>query len=135
MIKKMKGGNYSNSNSFATSVNSTTVNSVNSKAVSSITKYLIIGVLILLLVIAFGLGIYFYKKSKVTPTEMPTPAPTTPGPYHPSKLLDDNKNNKVVAIIKGQLKDFGNNYDRLDKSEKRKFRRCFKNPLNNNCSF
>jgi len=139
MIKKTKGGNYSNSNSFATnvspSVNSTSVNSVNSKNVSPLTKYLIIGGLILLLVIAIGLGIYFYKKSEVTPTEMPTPAPTTRGPYHPSKLLDDNKNNKVVAVIKGQLKDFGNNYDRLDKSEKRKFKRCFKNPLNNNCSF
>jgi hypothetical protein len=90
-----------------------------------------------------GLGIYFYKKHSTTPTEAPTfaPTPTIPslstnvGPYHPSKLLGDNKNNEVVTIIKGQLKDFGNNYSRLEKEEKKKFKRCFKNPLNTNCSF
>lgn len=147
MVKKLKGGNYTNSNTLSAnvspSVNSTSVNSVNSNGVSSTTKYIIVGCLILLLVIIIGLGVYFYKKHNAkptyaptfAPTTMPTIAPTNLGSYHPSKLLDDNKNNKVVAIINGQLKDFGHSYKKLEKEEKRKFKRCFKNPLNTNCSF
>ncbi len=141
----MKGGDYANSNSFASSVSynsSSTSNSINSKGVSSTTKYVIIGCLVLLLIIVIGVVIYFYKKSGSTPTTAPTDAPTTApttnpskvGPYHPSKMIKAS-NNGTVAIIKGQLKDFGNSYNRLDKDEKRKFKRCFKQPLNKNCSF
>jgi hypothetical protein len=152
MIKKLKGGDFTNPNSFNTSVSSNSLssnsNNANSKGISSTTKYLIIGGLVLLLILVIGIAIYFYKKHSTDPTEAPTTSPTTLptsspttnpslnlGPYHPSKLLDDNKNNQVVAIIKGQLKDFGNSYNRLEKDEKRKFKRCFKNPLNTNCSF
>ncbi len=148
MVKKLKGGNYTNSNSFAANVTpsvNSSVNSINSKEVSSITKYLIVGGLILLFVIAIGLGVYFYKKhhTKSTdvptsvPTEIPTSVPTLMGPYHPLNLLgnNDNKNNHVVAVITGQLKDFGSSYTKLEKEDKRKFKRCFKNPLNTNCSF
>jgi hypothetical protein len=151
MVKKIKGGDYTNSNSFAASVspssNSSSTNSVNSssKGSSSTTKYIMIGCLVLLLVIIIGLGIYFYKKNNTSPTNAPTLSPTfapttSPtssnlGPYHPSKLLADNSNNQVVTIIKGQLKDFGHNYTKLEKEDKRKFKRCFKNPLNTNCSF
>lgn len=151
MVKKLKGGNYTNSNSLAASVSSnsnstsSSSNSVNSNGGSNTNKYIIIGCLILLLIIIIGVSIYFYKKHNATPTEVPTFAPTsapTPTPksknlgvFHPTKLLADNKNNQVVAVIRGQIKDFGHDYNKLEKEEKRNFKRCFKNPLNTNCSF
>ncbi len=153
MVKKFKGGDYTGSNTLtpSSSLNSnvSSSSSINSNKMSTSTKYLIVFGLILLLCLIIGIAYYFYKRSYAKPTESPTSFPTTSptftpttsptpqptGPYHPSKLLGNNQNNQVVTVIKGHLQDFGDNYTKLEKHEKKKFKRCFKNPLNNNCSF
>jgi len=133
MVKK--GGYQSNqvnnikSNNIASNSGSRLNSNSNSNSSIDTYWYILYIILGLVLVGLIGLLIYFvyFDKSKnIIPTPSSTPAPSsTPTP---SLKLGELSNNNIVTIIKDQLDDMGDNYNKLPDETKERLKYCYKNP-------
>jgi hypothetical protein len=124
MVKK---GGYQFNNVKSNNISSNSGSRLNSNSNSSIDKYWYIVYIILGLILVGLIGlliyfIFFNKSKKIIPTPSSTPSPSsTPNP----SLLS---NNNIVTILKDQLDDMGDNYNKLPTETKERLKYCYKNP-------
>jgi len=84
--------------------------------------YIILGLILVILIGVLIYYLFFYKINTSLPTSIPTPTPSiTPTPI--PTLSGHN-----INIIKTQLNNMGNNYNKLSDDKKERLKYCYQNP-------
>jgi hypothetical protein len=84
--------------------------------------YIILGLILIGLIALLVYFIFFNKSEKIKSTPAPSSTPT------PSSKSVELSNNNIVTIIKDQLDDMGDNYNKLPEETKERLKYCYKNP-------